>query len=143
VQTKPRPELKAPVARFHDKLLTHEGTVPLTDLAELFGAGDDVVESVRGRGDIRFQGDVFFNDGPDLVIPAGRIELEIPSLLRGRWTVDDDGFALAFPTAEFAVRACAQIAVFRKCFDLNEIRATAGELVLDFGGSMADRRYTF
>ena len=39
--------------------------------------------------------------------------------------------------------ACARVAVFRKCFDLREIRASASEMVLDFGNVLADRRYTF
>jgi hypothetical protein len=41
------------------------------------------------------------------------------------------------------VRACLQVAIFRKCFDLREIRATESDLALDFGGPPADRRYTF
>ena len=71
------------------------------------------------------------------------MELEIPMLIRGEWTSDTSGFVLRFPMAEFAPRACASIAFFRKCFELRELRATDHDLNLDFGNDMADRCYTF
>jgi hypothetical protein len=64
-----------------------------------------------------------------------------PGLLT--WAAADGGFTLTFPSADFTVRACATIAILRKCFDLKEIRATPSDIALDFGGGLADRRYTF
>lgn len=139
----PRPELKAPVLAFLAKLQEARDEIPLTDLAGLFGADDAVLDRVATRGNLVFAGDTFSNDGPELIVPAGRVELEIPVLVRGRWAADADGFRLLFPLADFAVRACARIAFLRKCFDLHEIRATERDLALDFGGTLADRRYTF
>lgn len=139
----PRPELKAPVLAFLAKLQEARDEIPLTDLAGLFGADDAVLDRVATRGNLVFVGDTFSNDGPELIVPAGRVELEIPVLVRGQWAADAAGFRLSFPLADFAVRACARIAFLRKCFDLREIRATEGDLTLDFGGTLADRRYTF
>ncbi len=138
-----RPELKEPVLAFLAQLLEPRDTIPLTDLAALFGAGDDVLERVATRGHLVLKGDTFSNDGPELVVPAGRVELEIPILVRGRWAAEPGGFTLSFPLADFTVRACARIAFVRKCFDLREIRATRSDLALDFGAALADRRYTF
>lgn len=138
-----RPELRAPVAAFAARLAAGADAVPLADLAALFGADAALLDRVAVRGNLRLRGDVFSNDGPELVVPAGRIELEIPSLIRGTWRASPGAFALAFPHPEFSLRACAHVAVFRKCFDLRELRATADDLELDFGGSLADRRYTF
>ena len=70
-------------------------------------------------------------------------ELEISDLLKGTWSADEAGFSLRFPYRDFTVRACLQVAFFRKCFDLREIRATTGSIELDFGSAVADRRYTF
>ena len=138
-----RPELKEPVLAFLAKLLEPRDEIPLTDLAALFGAGDEVLERVAPRGNLAFKGDTFSNDGPELVVPAGRVELEIPVLVRGRWAAEPGAFTLSFPLADFTVRACARVAFVRKCFDLREIRATESELTLDFGAPLADRRYTF
>ncbi|MHC4972651.1 MAG: hypothetical protein ACYTG3_10000 [Planctomycetota bacterium] len=143
MKTSPRPELEAPVLAFLAKLQERRDEIPLTDLAQLFGADDAVLERVATRGNLVFSGDKFSNDGPELVVPAGRVELEIPALVRGGWAVEPNGFVLSFPLADFAVRACARIAFVRKCFDLREIRATERDLSLDFGGTLADRRYTF
>jgi hypothetical protein len=143
LKTSPRPELKAPVLAFLAKLQEQRDEIPLTDLAELFGADDLVLERVATRGNLVFLDDTFSNDGPELVVPAGRVELEIPVLVRGRWAAEPGGFTLSFPLADFAVRACARIAFVRKCFDLREIRATERDLALDFGATLADRRYTF
>jgi hypothetical protein len=143
MKSSPRPELKAPVLSLAAKLAAAPKAVPLADLAALFGADEAVLARVRTRGDIVFRGDAFSNDGPDLCVPAGKIELEIPSLLRGTWRAEGGGFRLTFPMADFTVRACATIAILRKCFDLREITATPDDLTLDFGGGLADRRYTF
>ncbi len=143
MHTSSRPELGQPVAALHATLLGKPERFPLSDLAALFGGGPELVERVATRGDITLDGDVFFNSGPEMSIPAGRVELEIPSLMRGTWRVDDAMFAMTFSIADFTLRACAQVAVFRKCFELKEIRGTASDIVLDFGGSIADRRYTF
>jgi hypothetical protein len=102
-----------------------------------------VLEHVRRRGNLVLKGDGFSNDGPALTVPAGKVELEISDLLKGTWAADDRGFVLRFPYRDFTVRACLQIAIFRKCFDLREIRATGSDITLDFGGPPADRRYTF
>lgn len=139
----PRPELREPVLALLAKLREGRREIPLEDLAALFGAGEEVLALVRPRGNLVFRGDTFSNDGPELVVPAGRAELEIPNLLRGTWTAGPEGFTLRFPTADFTVRACVRIAVFRKCFDLREIRATTRDLALDFGGGPADRRFAF
>lgn len=138
-----RPELREPVLAFLAKLREPREEIPLTDLAALFGAGDEVLARVAGRGNLVFRGDTFSNDGPELVMPAGRVELEIPILVRGRWVAEPDRFTLSFPLADFTVRACARVAFVRKCFDLREIRATSSDLTLDFGAALADRRYTF
>ena len=143
MQASPRPELKAPVLAFLAKLQEARDEIPLTDLAGLFGADGLVLDRVATRGNLVFTGDTFSNDGPELIVPAGRVELEIPALVRGRWSSEPGGFTLSFPLADFAVRACARIAFLRKCFDLREIRATECDLTLDFGGTLADRRYTF
>ncbi len=138
-----RPELKQPVADFAAKLEAGERNIPLVELAQLFGAGGDLLTAVASRGNIVFTDDGFSNDGPDLVVPAGRVELEIPMIIKGTWSSAPGGFTLTFPSAEFAPSACAQIMIMRKCFDLREMRATASDLTLDFGNEMANRRYTF
>jgi hypothetical protein len=138
-----RPELKEPVLGFLAKLREQRDEIPLTDLAGLFGADEAVLARVAPRGNLVFSGDGFSNDGPELILPAGRVELEIPVLVRGRWEAGPDGFTLSFPLADFTVRACARVAFVRKCFDLREIRATERDLTLDFGAALADRRYTF
>ena len=138
-----RPELKEAVAALHGKLLARPAAVPLSDVAALFGAGEEVLTLVRPRGDLVLSGDRFSNDGPELVVPAGKVELEISDQLTGTWAADADGFLLRFPFRDFTVRACLRIAIFRKCFDLREIRATRGSIELDFGGPPADRRYVF
>ncbi len=143
MKTSSRPELRGPVHAFWERLRSSPATIPMRDLAALFGAGDELLKRVRMRGDLILRENRFVNDGPELVVPAGKVELEIPSILSGTWRADESGFALVFSKDEFTLRACAVIAVFRKCFDLKELRATATDLVLDFGGSMADRRYTF
>lgn len=138
-----RPELRAPVLEFLDRLRRGEERIPLADLAALLGAPPEVRERVARRGDLLFRGGTFSNDGPELVIAAGKVELEIPSLLRGTAATGADGFRLAFPDGEFAPRACATLAFFRKCFELKEMRGGAGGLAFDFGNPLADRRYTF
>jgi hypothetical protein len=138
-----RPELRQAVQDLHAQLLARPARVPLADVAALFGAGPDVLERVRSRGDLVLRGDAFSNDGPELVVPAGKVELEISDLLKGTWSADESGFVLRFPSKDFTVRACLQVAFFRKCFDLREIRATASEIALDFGNAVADRSYTF
>ena len=143
MKTQPRPELKAPVTEFAARLREGPERIPLTELAALFGAPAEVMDRVASRGDIVFRGEVFSNDGPELVARAGKVELEIPSLMRGTYAVSDEGFRMTFPSAEFSLRACVTVAIIRKCFELKEMRATASELVLDFGSSLADRRYTF
>ncbi|MFQ5845090.1 MAG: hypothetical protein ACE5JG_08890, partial [Planctomycetota bacterium] len=117
--------------------------IPMTELAALLRAQPDVLADVARRGDLVLGDGTFSNDGPDLVLPAGRVEIEVPSLLRGTYRCGPDGFSLAFPQADFTLRACVTLAVFRRCFDLRELRATSAELVLDFGGGPADRRFTF
>jgi hypothetical protein len=138
-----RPELREAVLGLHRKLLARPAEIPLADVAALFGAGTEVLDAVRGRGNLVLRGDAFSNDGPQLVVPAGKVELEISDLLKGTWSADENGFVLRFPFKDFTVRACLRIAVFRKCFDLREIRATLSEIALDFGGPPADRVYTF
>jgi len=138
-----RPELREAVASLHRKLLGRPAEIPLADVAALFGAGDEVLDLVRPRGNLVLRGDGFSNDGPELVVAAGKVELEISDLLKGTWSVDDAGFVLRFPYRDFTVRACLKIAFFRKCFDLREIRTTRGSIDLDFGGPPADRSYTF
>ncbi|MHC4956962.1 MAG: hypothetical protein ACYTGN_01205 [Planctomycetota bacterium] len=138
-----RPELGPPVAAFAAKLREGAPEIPLTDMASLFGAPEELLGVVAGRGPIRFKAETFTNAGPELVLEAGRVELEIPDVLRGRWSVDDEGFLLEFPSGEFAPRACGKIAFLRKCFELREMRATAGDITLDFGSDLASRRYTF
>ena len=141
--TSHRPELKQPVADFAEKLAAGTRTIPLAELAQLFGAGEDLLTTVASRGDIVFTDNGFSNDGPDLVVPAGRVELEIPMIVRGTWCSSPGGFTLTFPSAEFAPRACAQVMIIRKCFELKEMRATPADLALDFGNEMVNRRYTF
>jgi hypothetical protein len=138
-----RPELREAVLGLHRQLLARPAAVPLCDVAALFGAGEEVLALVRPRGDLALSGDRFSNDGPELVVPAGKVELEISDLLKGTWAVDADGVVRRFPMKDFTVRACLRIAIFRKCFDLREIRATRGSIELDFGGPPADRRYVF
>jgi hypothetical protein len=138
-----RPELGPPVAAFAAKLREGVAEIPLTEMAALFGAPEELLGVVAQRGPIKFKEDRFTNAGPELVLEAGRVELEIPDILRGTWSVDDAGFVLGFPSAEFAPRACGKIAFLRKCFELREMRATASDLVLDFGNDLASRRYTF
>ena len=138
-----RPELKHPVADFAAKLAAGTRTIPLTELAQLFGAGGDLLTTVASRGDLVFTDASFSNDGPDLVVPAGRVELEIPMIVKGTWISSPGGFTLTFPSSEFAPRACAQVMIIRKCFDLKEMRATPEDLTLDFGNEIANRRYTF
>ena len=141
--TQARPELRQPVADFADKLAAGVRAIPLIELAALFGAPADLMDLVRKRGDIALKDTTFTNDGPEIVVPAGMVELEVPMILRGQWVASNGGFALSFPMAEFAPRACAQIAILRKCFELKELRASANTLELDFDNEMVDRRYTF
>ncbi len=138
-----RPELRQAVLGLHEKLLARPAEIPLADMAALFGAGEEVLAVVRPRGNLVLRGDGFSNDGPELVVPAGKVEIEIADLLKGTWSADANGFVLRFPFRDFTVRACLQIAFFRKCFDLREIRATKTDVALDFGGPPADRRYSF
>ena len=138
-----RPELKDAVLSLLAKLRDGRSEIPLADVAALFGAGPEVLDLVRPRGNLVMRGEGFTNDGPELVVPAGKVELEISDLLKGTWSADANGFVLRFPFRDFTVRACLQIAFFRKCFDLREIRATSSSIELDFGGPPADRRYTF
>jgi hypothetical protein len=143
VKTTERPELREPVRAFAARLAGGERRIPLADLAALFGAGEDVLARVRRRGDLVFTETAFSNDGPELTVPAGKVELEIPSLVRGEWGAGPSGFRLSFPMAEFTLRACVTVAIVRKCFELRELRATDHDLVLDFGSALADRRYSF
>lgn len=144
MKTSERPELKRPVQAFAGRLAAGEREIPLADLAALFGADEGLLATVRRRGDLVFRDDGnFSNDGPDMAVPAGRVELEIPSLVRGTWECGPGSFRLVFPMAEFTLRACVTVAIVRKCFDLREMRASASDLVLDFGSQLADRRYTF
>jgi hypothetical protein len=138
-----RPEIREAVLSLHRSLLGRPARIPLADVAALFGAGPEVLARVRTRGDLVLEGAAFSNDGPELVVPAGKAELEISDLLKGTWSADERGFALRFPYRDFTVRACLQVAFFRKCFDLREIRATTGSIELDFGSAVADRLYTF
>ncbi len=143
MQTDHRPELAIPVRTFAQHLAEGVERIPMVDLAALFGAQPDVLAAVARRGDIELSDGTFTNDGPELVIPAGRAEIEVPSLLRGNYTSEEGGFSLAFPQAEFTLRACVTLLMFRKCFDLKAMRATSNDMVLDFGGGPADRRLTF
>ena len=143
MKTSARPELRGPVREFAAKLAAGETEIPLADLAALFGADEALLASVRTRGAIVFKGNTFSNDGPELVVSSGKVELEIPSLVHGTFESGSDSFALVFPLPEFSLRACATVVFLRKCFELKEMRATAEDLVLDFGSSVADRRYTF
>ena len=138
-----REELREPVLAFTRRLAEGAESIPLRDLAALFGADEALLETVASRGDIRLRDGKFINDGPELVVPAGRVELEVPNLLRGRYESRPDGFTMTFPSAEFSLRACAKIAILRKCFDLRELRAGSDFLELDFGNAVADRRYQF
>jgi hypothetical protein len=143
LKTSIRAELREPVCAFVDHLSSGAEAVPLKDLASLFGAEGDLLETVAQRGDIRFVAGKFTNDGPELTVPAARVELEVPNLLRGRYESSVDGFTMTFPSAEFSLRACVKIAIIRKCFELRELRAGRSFLELDFGNSLADRRYEF
>jgi len=147
VEPRPRPELREPVAAFARRLAAlsgGEGTIPLADLADLFGAEPELRAQVEARGDIRFRPGAFSNDGPDLEIAAGRVELEIPSLLHGTWTSGPgDAFSLEFPDPEYTLSACARLGFLRKCFPLKALRADGSSLTLDFGNHLADRCYTF
>ena len=143
VKTAHRPELKERAHAFAAKLNKGRDAIPLADFAALFGADDALLERVATRGDIKFKPESFSNDGPELVVPAGSVELEISSLLRGTWSAAPGGFTLTFPHKDFTIRACASVAIVRKCFDLREIRATPDAIELDFGSTLADRRYTF
>ena len=143
MKTSARPELREPVHAFAAKLIEGVRTIPLSELASLFGAPAGLLDRVAGRGDLVFREDVFSNAGPELVLAAGAVELELPDLIRGNWTARDGGFDLSFPSADFAPRACAKVAFFRKCFELKEMRATTADLTLDFGNDLANRRYTF
>ena len=143
MKSSPRPELQKPLAAFTERLHAGAETIPLAELASLFGAPDDALERIATRGEIRFRDGTFSNDGPDLVVKAGRIELEIPSLIRGQVELVPGGFKLAFPLGEFSMKACMTVAIIRKCFVLKEMRASPNDLVLDFGNPLANRRYTF
>jgi hypothetical protein len=143
VRTTARPELRQPVAAFAAKLAGGVRSIPLAELAQLFGVSGAVLDEVRRRGDIKLTDDTMVNDGPDLVVPAGMVEVEIPMIVRGSYRVEPDGFVVNFPSADFAPRACVQIAILRKCFELKEMRATARDLTLDFANEMVDQRYTW
>ena len=143
MKSSPRPDLKEPLAEFSKHLHDGADSVPLADLASLFGASGDALAEIATRGQIRLGDGKFSNDGPDLVVAAGRVELEIPSLMRGQFDLSPGGFALRFPLEEFSLKACMTVAIIRKCFVLKEMRASAEDLVLDFGNALADRRYTF
>ena len=143
MKTQQRPELKERVLAFARRLQAAEEFIPIADLAALFGADDSLRAKAAERGDIRFVDGRFTNDGPELVIPAAAVELEIPNLIRGRFVSDGDAFTLTFPSAEFTLRACVRIAILRKCFDLREMRADATSLEIDFGNEIANRRYEF
>jgi len=143
MKTQQRPELKERVLAFARRLQAAEEFIPIADFAALFGAGDSVRVKAAERGDIRFVDGRFTNDGPELVIPAAAVELEIPNLIRGRFVSGVDAFTLTFPSAEFTLRACVRIAILRKCFDLREMRADATSLEIDFGNEIANRRYEF
>ena len=143
MKTQSRPELRERVHSFARRLAAQEEFVPIAELAALFGADESLRAKAAERGDIRFSDGRFTNDGPELVIPAGAVELEIPNLIRGRFTTGEDAFTLTFPSAEFTLRACVKIAILRKCFDLKEMRADADSLEIDFGNDLASRRYEF
>lgn len=143
MRTDRRPELRAPAEALGRLLHAGAARVPLTQVAALFGAAGEALERARTRGDLVLEGARFSNSGPAFTAPAGRVEVEVPDLLRGRWTVDASGWSLTFDVPDFCPRACAQIAFFRKCFDLREIRATDRDLTLDFGSDLADRRFEF
>jgi len=143
MKTSRRPELRAPVHAFAARIAAGDEFVPLRDLAALFGAEEALLSTVAGRGDIRFAGGRFTNDGPELAVPAGSVELEVPNLVRGTYEAAAGSFTLAFPNPEFTLRACAKIAILRKCFDLREMRADESSIEIDFGSAVADRRYEF
>jgi len=143
MKTSKRPELKERVQAFMARLNSGDEFIPIGELAALFGADESLQQRAAERGDIRFFDGRFTNDGPELVIPAGAVELEIPNLMRGRYVAGADSFTLGFPSAEFTLRACVKIAILRKCFDLKEMRADANSLEIDFGNDIANRRYEF
>ena len=143
MKTETRPELRAPAEALGRLLRAGAERIPMADVAALFGAKGEALEKARARGDLVVRGGRFSNGGAPIVAPAGRVEVEIPDLLRGSCRADDSGWSLAFELPDFCPRACAQIAFFRKCFDLREIRATASGLTLDFGSDLADRRFEF
>ena len=143
MKTSSRPELREPVLAFAARLAAHDEFIPLRDLAALFGADAGLLDRVDQRGDIRFREGRFTNDGPEFSVAAGSVELEVPNLIRGTFVARADSFVLTFPNPEFTLRACARIAILRKCFDLRELRADASSIELDFGNAIADRRYEF
>jgi hypothetical protein len=143
MKTARREELREPVQAFAARLAAGDELIPLRDLAALFGADEALLSTVASRGDIRFRDAKFMNDGPELVVPAGSVELEVPNLMRGTYVSAAGSFTLTFPNPEFTLRACARIAILRKCFDLAELRADANSIELDFGNAIADRRYEF
>ena len=128
---------------FAQRLRAGDEFVPLAELAALFGGDDDVQQHAATRADIRFFDGKFINDGPDLIVRAGVVELEIPNLVRGTYESGPDTFKLRFPNAEFTLRACVKIAILRKCFELREMRADSTSIELDFGSELANRRYEF
>ncbi|MHC4939903.1 MAG: hypothetical protein ACYTHK_13115 [Planctomycetota bacterium] len=143
MKTARREQLREPVHAFAARLAAGDEFIPLRDLAALFGADEELLEKVGARGDIRFADGKFINDGPELAVPAGSVELEVPNLMRGTYSAGPGSFTLTFPNPEFTLRACAKIAILRKCFDLRELRADANSIELDFGNAIADRRYEF
>ena len=143
MKTSSRPELKERVHAFAARLAAGEEHIPLADFAALFGADDALKERAASRGNIRFFDGKFINDGPELIVHAGVVELEIPNLMRGTFEANAGSFCLVFPRAEFTLRACVRIAILRKCFDMREMRAEADSLEIDFGSDLANRRYEF
>ena len=128
---------------FAQRLRAGDEFIPLAELAALFGGDDELQQRAATRGDIRFFDGKFINDGPELIVKAGVVELEIPNLVRGTYETGADTFRLSFPNAEFTLRACVKIAILRKCFDLQQMRADSTSLELDFGSEIASRRYEF
>ncbi|MHC4848065.1 MAG: hypothetical protein ACYTEG_06365 [Planctomycetota bacterium] len=143
MKTARREELREPVQAFAARLAKGDEFIPLRDLAGLFGADEALLSRIESRGDIRFRDAKFVNDGPELAVPAGSVELEVPNLMRGTFVSGPESFTLTCTNPAFTLRACAKIAILRKCFDLRELRADAHSLELDFGNAIADRRYEF